>query len=136
MAITFVKRCWKHLKKQRIQESCACCLTKFVELLVVLPVVGWSIWEPALRSKQTRWYSLSGIARHPIRSQKNGAECAAGLSQIRGGPFAMNAIKPNEPVVILGSGLTAVDAAMSLADRGPASITLVSRNGFFASGTC
>jgi uncharacterized NAD(P)/FAD-binding protein YdhS len=44
-------------------------------------------------------------------------------------PFAMNAIKENEPVVILGSGLTAVDAVMSLADRGRPCVTLVSRNG-------
>ena len=44
-------------------------------------------------------------------------------------PFAMNVIRPDEPVVMLGCGLTAVDAVMSLANRGRVSVTLVSRNG-------
>jgi uncharacterized NAD(P)/FAD-binding protein YdhS/predicted metal-dependent enzyme (double-stranded beta helix superfamily) len=45
-------------------------------------------------------------------------------------PFAMNAIQPDEPVAILGSGLTAVDAVLSLADAShQAPITLLSRNG-------
>lgn len=47
-------------------------------------------------------------------------------------PFAMDVVDVDEPVVILGSGLTAVDAVLSLAEhkhRGP--ITLVSRNGLF-----
>jgi uncharacterized NAD(P)/FAD-binding protein YdhS/predicted metal-dependent enzyme (double-stranded beta helix superfamily) len=45
-------------------------------------------------------------------------------------PFAANAIQDHEPVVILGSGLTAVDTVLTLAERprtGP--ITLVSRRG-------
>jgi uncharacterized NAD(P)/FAD-binding protein YdhS len=45
-------------------------------------------------------------------------------------PFAMNVVGPREEVAILGSGLTAVDAVLSLAKfprRSP--ITLISRNG-------
>ena len=44
--------------------------------------------------------------------------------------FAMNIIEPEESVAILGSGLTAVDAVLSLT-QSPRSgaITLVSRNG-------
>lgn len=45
-------------------------------------------------------------------------------------PFAMNVVRPDEAVVILGSGLTAVDAVLSLAQaKRSAPITLVSRNG-------
>jgi uncharacterized NAD(P)/FAD-binding protein YdhS len=45
-------------------------------------------------------------------------------------PFAMNVVKPEEPVVILGSGLTAVDSVLSLTQQPrQATITLVSRNG-------
>ncbi|MBL9161520.1 MAG: FAD/NAD(P)-binding protein [Planctomycetaceae bacterium] len=45
-------------------------------------------------------------------------------------PFALNIVEPDEPVVVLGSGLTAVDAVLSLAhpDR-RAPITIVSRRG-------
>jgi uncharacterized NAD(P)/FAD-binding protein YdhS len=44
--------------------------------------------------------------------------------------FAMNAVGPDDAVVILGSGLTAVDAVMSLVNRGHrGQITLVSRRG-------
>jgi uncharacterized NAD(P)/FAD-binding protein YdhS/predicted metal-dependent enzyme (double-stranded beta helix superfamily) len=45
-------------------------------------------------------------------------------------PFAMNVVRPDEPVVVLGSGLTAVDAVLSLAhpDR-RAPITILSRRG-------
>jgi uncharacterized NAD(P)/FAD-binding protein YdhS/predicted metal-dependent enzyme (double-stranded beta helix superfamily) len=45
-------------------------------------------------------------------------------------PFALNLVEPNEAVVVLGSGLTAVDAVLSLAhpDR-RAPITIVSRRG-------
>ncbi|WP_254509371.1 FAD/NAD(P)-binding protein [Anatilimnocola floriformis] len=45
-------------------------------------------------------------------------------------PFATNPIAPSDPVVVLGSGLTAVDAALSLSTQPrSASITLVSRRG-------
>jgi predicted metal-dependent enzyme (double-stranded beta helix superfamily) len=45
-------------------------------------------------------------------------------------PFAMNVIRPDATVVVLGGGLTAVDAALSLASqRRSAEITFVSRNG-------
>jgi uncharacterized NAD(P)/FAD-binding protein YdhS len=45
-------------------------------------------------------------------------------------PFAMNAVRADEPVVILGTGLTAVDAVLSLtAQRHQAPITLLSRRG-------
>lgn len=45
-------------------------------------------------------------------------------------PFALNMVKPDEPVVILGSGLTAVDAVLSLAhEPRQAPITLISRHG-------
>jgi uncharacterized NAD(P)/FAD-binding protein YdhS/predicted metal-dependent enzyme (double-stranded beta helix superfamily) len=45
-------------------------------------------------------------------------------------PFATNAVRADEPVAILGSGLTAVDAVMSLNDeRRRAPITLISRRG-------
>lgn len=45
-------------------------------------------------------------------------------------PFATNAIRPDESVVILGSGLTAVDAVMSLTQsRREAPITILSRRG-------
>ncbi len=44
-------------------------------------------------------------------------------------PFSTNGIKDGEAVVILGSGLTAVDAVLSLSSRGTNSIVLVSRNG-------
>lgn len=45
-------------------------------------------------------------------------------------PFALNLVEPDEPVVGLGSGLTAVDAVLSLAhpDR-RAPITIISRRG-------
>ncbi|HMO84196.1 MAG TPA: FAD/NAD(P)-binding protein [Lacipirellulaceae bacterium] len=45
-------------------------------------------------------------------------------------PFALNVVRPDEPVLILGSGLTAVDAVISLAHperRAP--ITILSRRG-------
>lgn len=46
-------------------------------------------------------------------------------------PFAFNAIRPNEEVLVLGTGLTAVDTVLSLAREGrTAPITLVSRRGF------
>jgi|SRR5579864_566317 len=45
-------------------------------------------------------------------------------------PFAANAIQGDEPVVILGSGLTAVDTVLTLAQRPrTAPITLISRRG-------
>ncbi|MCI0467972.1 MAG: FAD/NAD(P)-binding protein, partial [Beijerinckiaceae bacterium] len=45
-------------------------------------------------------------------------------------PCALSCIRPNEPVVVIGSGLTAVDAVLSLASRPrSAGITLISRNG-------
>jgi uncharacterized NAD(P)/FAD-binding protein YdhS len=45
-------------------------------------------------------------------------------------PFALNVVRPDEPVVVLGSGLTAVDAVLSLGRQPRAApITLVSRNG-------
>jgi uncharacterized NAD(P)/FAD-binding protein YdhS len=45
-------------------------------------------------------------------------------------PLAMNAVRPDEAVVILGSGLTAVDAVLALAQqKRQAPITLVSRHG-------
>jgi uncharacterized NAD(P)/FAD-binding protein YdhS/predicted metal-dependent enzyme (double-stranded beta helix superfamily) len=45
-------------------------------------------------------------------------------------PFAMNAIGPDDPVVILGSGLTAIDAVLSLSSQPrQAPITLLSRRG-------
>jgi uncharacterized NAD(P)/FAD-binding protein YdhS/predicted metal-dependent enzyme (double-stranded beta helix superfamily) len=45
-------------------------------------------------------------------------------------PFAANAIQGDEPVVILGSGLTAVDAVLTLTQESrTAPITLVSRRG-------
>ncbi|WP_051134335.1 FAD/NAD(P)-binding protein [Methylocystis sp. ATCC 49242] len=45
-------------------------------------------------------------------------------------PFAMDRVRPDEPVLVLGSGLTAVDAVLSLA-RQPrtAPITLISTHG-------
>jgi uncharacterized NAD(P)/FAD-binding protein YdhS/predicted metal-dependent enzyme (double-stranded beta helix superfamily) len=46
------------------------------------------------------------------------------------GPFAMNVVGGDEPAVVLGSGLTAVDAVLSLSQQPRrAPITLVSRNG-------
>src|SRR5262249_969383 len=45
-------------------------------------------------------------------------------------PFALNVVGPDEPAVILGSGLTAVDAVLSLTQLPrQAPITLVSRHG-------
>ena len=45
-------------------------------------------------------------------------------------PFATNVVAPDEPVVILGSGLTAVDAVLSLSQEPrQAPITLISRHG-------
>lgn len=47
-------------------------------------------------------------------------------------PFAANNVGPDDPVVVLGSGLTAVDTVLSLSQeprRAP--ITLISRHGFF-----
>jgi uncharacterized NAD(P)/FAD-binding protein YdhS len=45
-------------------------------------------------------------------------------------PFAVNAVNADDPVVILGSGLTAVDAVLSLArEHRQVPITLVSRRG-------
>ncbi len=45
-------------------------------------------------------------------------------------PFAMNVVGPDEPAVVLGCGLTAVDTVLSLSQQPRrAPITLVSRNG-------
>ncbi len=45
-------------------------------------------------------------------------------------PFAMNVVGPDEPVVVLGSGLTAVDTVLSLTQQPrQAPVTLVSRRG-------
>lgn len=45
-------------------------------------------------------------------------------------PFAMNVVRPDESVVVLGSGLTAVDAVLSLAHaKRSAPITMLSRRG-------
>jgi uncharacterized NAD(P)/FAD-binding protein YdhS len=45
-------------------------------------------------------------------------------------PFATNVVGPDDPAVVLGSGLTAVDTVLSLCQRARrAPITLVSRNG-------
>jgi uncharacterized NAD(P)/FAD-binding protein YdhS len=45
-------------------------------------------------------------------------------------PFALNVVEPNESVVILGAGLTAVDAVLSLAHpERTAPITILSRRG-------
>jgi uncharacterized NAD(P)/FAD-binding protein YdhS len=45
-------------------------------------------------------------------------------------PFAVNRVGPDDPVLVLGSGLTAVDTVVSLAERARrAPITLVSRHG-------
>jgi uncharacterized NAD(P)/FAD-binding protein YdhS len=45
-------------------------------------------------------------------------------------PFAMNPVRPDDPIAVLGSGLTAVDAVLSLADVShQAPITLLSRSG-------
>lgn len=45
-------------------------------------------------------------------------------------PFAMNVVRPDESVVVLGSGLTAVDAVLSLAHaKRSAPITILSRRG-------
>jgi uncharacterized NAD(P)/FAD-binding protein YdhS len=56
-------------------------------------------------------------------------------------PFALNVVRPDEPVCILGSGLTAVDTVMALTQQPrQAPITLVSRNGLLphshAASTC
>lgn len=45
-------------------------------------------------------------------------------------PFALNVVEPDEPVVLLGAGLTAVDAVLSLAHpKRRAPITILSRRG-------
>ena len=45
-------------------------------------------------------------------------------------PFALNVVEPDEPVVVLGAGLTAVDAVFSLAHpKRRAPITILSRRG-------
>ncbi|HUO53260.1 MAG TPA: FAD/NAD(P)-binding protein, partial [Rhodoblastus sp.] len=50
-------------------------------------------------------------------------------------PFALNALRPDEPAVILGSGLTGVDAVLSLCARErTAPITLVSLKGLAPQG--
>jgi uncharacterized NAD(P)/FAD-binding protein YdhS len=50
-------------------------------------------------------------------------------------PFAMNAIRGDEPIVVLGSGLTAVDTVLSLTEHPrSAKITLVSVNGLVPKG--
>jgi uncharacterized NAD(P)/FAD-binding protein YdhS/predicted metal-dependent enzyme (double-stranded beta helix superfamily) len=50
-------------------------------------------------------------------------------------PFAMNAIRGDEPIVVLGSGLTAVDTVISLTEYPrSAKITLVSVNGLIPQG--
>jgi uncharacterized NAD(P)/FAD-binding protein YdhS len=50
-------------------------------------------------------------------------------------PFAMNAIQGDEPILILGSGLTAVDTVLSLTEHPRvAKITLISLNGLIPQG--
>jgi uncharacterized NAD(P)/FAD-binding protein YdhS/predicted metal-dependent enzyme (double-stranded beta helix superfamily) len=45
-------------------------------------------------------------------------------------PFAMNVVRPDEPVIVIGSGLTAVDVVLSLAAQPRSTpITLISRYG-------
>jgi uncharacterized NAD(P)/FAD-binding protein YdhS/predicted metal-dependent enzyme (double-stranded beta helix superfamily) len=45
-------------------------------------------------------------------------------------PFALNVVEPDEPVVVLGAGLTAIDAVFSLAHpKRRAPITILSRRG-------
>ncbi len=44
-------------------------------------------------------------------------------------PFALDSVREGESVVALGTGLTAIDVALSLSRRGPTSIKMVSRNG-------
>lgn len=45
-------------------------------------------------------------------------------------PFALNVVEPDEPVVVIGAGLTAVDAVLSLAHpKRQAPITILSRRG-------
>lgn len=45
-------------------------------------------------------------------------------------PFALSAVRPDEPVAMFGSGLTAVDAVLSLSEAGrSAPITMISRRG-------
>ena len=107
---------------------CACCSTKCGGSLAVRPVAGWCIWEPARCSMPTpsRWRSATGP--RPTRSPTSGA-ARERLIADPWRPFALNSVKEDEPVVVLGSGLTAVDAAMSLASRGRALLTLVSRHG-------
>ncbi len=65
----------------------------------------------------------------PIASRWTGprTRCIANPWQ----PMALNTIDPNDRVVVLGSGLTAVDAVLSLAHpRRTEPITMISRRGF------
>jgi uncharacterized NAD(P)/FAD-binding protein YdhS len=64
----------------------------------------------------------------PIRRQWSGPRTRLITDPWR--PFAMNVVEPDEPVVVLGTGLTAVDAVLSLSQQPrQAPITLVSRRG-------
>jgi uncharacterized NAD(P)/FAD-binding protein YdhS len=72
----------------------------------------------------------SGIAHRAIRWEKKWVGPRTRFIADPWKPFAMNPIPPEDPVVILGSGLTAVDAVMSLVAREHrGQITLVSRRG-------
>jgi uncharacterized NAD(P)/FAD-binding protein YdhS len=64
----------------------------------------------------------------PIRERWSGTRSRFVTDPWR--PFAMNAIQGDEPVLILGSGLTAIDTVLSLTEHPrSAKITLVSLNG-------
>ena len=96
------------------------------------PDGGWFVHlaNAASRNAPPRSCSPSAIARRPTRSASAGAGRGRGLIADPWRPFAMNVVRPDESVVVLGSGLTAVDAVLSLAhpDR-RAPITILSRRG-------
>jgi uncharacterized NAD(P)/FAD-binding protein YdhS len=95
------------------------------------PAGGWMVHlgrEPSLRADAV----VLGIGHRPP-SDPLGPRWSGPRTRFIADPwrpFATNVVGPDDPVVILGSGLTAVDAVLSLTQQPRrAPITLVSRNG-------
>jgi uncharacterized NAD(P)/FAD-binding protein YdhS len=95
------------------------------------PEGGWIVHlarEPSLRAEAVVLTVGHRPPSDPLGPQWSGPRTRFIADPWR--PFAMNVVGPDEPAVILGSGLTAVDTVLSLTQlprRAP--ITLVSRHG-------
>jgi uncharacterized NAD(P)/FAD-binding protein YdhS len=95
------------------------------------PSGGWVVHlarEPSLRADAVILSVGHRPPSDPIEKRWSGARTRFISDPWR--PFAMNVVGANDPAVVLGSGLTAVDTVLSLCQQPrQAPITLISRNG-------